>query len=846
MKKNIIAITIGLLLTSPQVFSGLLFIDPSEEESTTTSIEKQLHANDDFAALVIGTQKSTTGNVLDNDQNTENAILIVKSSLIGKYGVLALLPSGAYTYTLFQDGTKINQLTLEKQVKDIFTYVATNTNNEQSTATLTIEIISKISSKPTAINDTASLVIGVQTIAAGNLINNDFNTTGVIIKGSLIGQYGALALETDGRYSYTIFESGIGIESLKTNQHVKEIFNYTAFNAINQQSSAQLIIEIISKKTVKNTPSSITIARNDSVTVRANSIKTATGNVTQNDSSRVSETQGNQAKSVQLNSPTSSQYGFLDLKVDGVFTYTLYDNAPSVSALKFGDIALDAFNYTYFDEFGQSATATLNVSIIGNPVDALGNTLYNGKIQREFLDTFTIIDKGETAIPTVTNKVTNRTNENNAKSFQLKSAAATKNGYINFKSDGNFLYTLYRNAPSVLALRVGDTLSDSFSYTYIDPLGREIPAKMTISILGNPLDAAGNTIFTHPNQGSLFDNVDVEFNDRSAQATPLTSSKNVRGHLHHTGDKDWYSLSSQGDEVITLEMCPRGSSCFGQKNWVLYVFDSQKLTKAMEEKTYIFERKVDETGSRNDLAGNPIISGLSSAGESNHMYLAYHKGYFNGALIGIVDPCFDKTNAVHIGVDATPRNYVFAVSSALKGTGDGCGSGTVILERKGASVIGTDAATPPQPKKYETTEKYISIFPASDDQYTINIKGTGQSALLSPKAVVSSATFDSANGQLIIPKINIFNDLYEAKLTLDQASASGDALSFLLTKLTPLPANQDVSTYHATYDSNNKQVIIPRVTNKSDGKAYSVILQYFSAANGKPDLLKVVSMIVIE
>jgi hypothetical protein len=40
------------------------------------------------------------------------------------------------------------------------------------------------------------------------------------------------------------------------------------------------------------------------------------------------------------------------------------------------------------------------------------------------------------------------------------------------------------------------------------------------------------------------------------------------------------------------------------------------------------------------------------------MYLAYDQGFFEGALIGIVDPCFDTLNTVDIGVPSGPRNYL--------------------------------------------------------------------------------------------------------------------------------------------------------------------------------------------
>ncbi|MCK4492750.1 MAG: VCBS domain-containing protein, partial [Methylococcales bacterium] len=811
---------------------------------------KPPQANKDFSSLVIGVQISTTGNLLTNDQNSTS--VVIQGSLIGKYGALSLGESGTYIYTVFERGKEIESLVIDQQVTDVFKYSAINDLGQASDSTLTIQIISKKIPAPQANEDFSSLVIGVQKLITGNVLINDQNAKKIIIKGSLIGKYGALSLGDSGEYTYTIFERGKEVENLAIDKQVTDVFKYSAINDLGQASDSTLTIQIISKQ-APTQPSTI-IARDDSIVIRAantpTAITTVVGNVINNDSSNVNESQQKiQSKSVQLTSPAASEYGFLILAVDGQFTYALYDNAKSVSALKFGSMATDRFNYTYFDEFGQSATATLSVSIIGNPVDAAGNTVYEpSKTNQVFFDAFTIRDTGDKQVPVITGKVTNRTNENNKQSMQLKSVPTTKNGFIVFKTDGSFTYTLYRNAPSVLALKVGENLTDSFSYTYLDKIGKQTTAKLNISILGNPLDAAGNTIYTYPDQGSLFDNVDIEFNDRSAQATPLNSSKRIRGHLHRPGDKDWYSLTSRGDEVITLEMCPRGSSCFGQKNWVLYVFDSNLITKAMEMKETFFKRFLKETGTTEDSQGNELIEDIS--GVSNHMYLAYQEGYYNDALIGIVDPCFDKTNAVHIGVDKIPRNYFFAVSSTLNGSKDledSCGQGRVVLK----TPDGEEKTVTGKDKDGEDTlfkivnERISSRF--SDDQYIIKVTGTGLNPLLSEKALVGSAAFDPESGTLIIPKINIFNDLYEAKLSLVASTSSDEkALNFGLNKLSPLPESDGVSSYHATYDSNNKQVIIPRVTNKSDGKAYSIILQYLPAANGKPAVLKVISIILIK
>ncbi|MDF1583449.1 MAG: hypothetical protein P1P78_09075 [Methyloprofundus sp.] len=248
-------------------------------------------------------------------------------------------------------------------------------------------------------------------------------------------------------------------------------------------------------------------------------------------------------------------------------------------------------------------------------------------------------------------------------------------------------------------MKAGEVVVDRFDYRYWNDAGDNVTSALNINIIGNPVDGNGNTVFEQ-SEDAPFDNVDIEFNDRSWQATPLNSALNIKGQLHHPGDKDWFRIPSVGNESLVLEVCPQGSSCFGQKSWVLYVFDSALLTKNMEESKYTFERWLDETGSTTDLLGDDLKGKFPTPKTSNHMYLAYSKGFFDGALINIVDPCFGTLNSVEVGLPENPRDangnpvldadgnpvksrdYLIAISSPLEGdTGAGdCGVGSVVLE----------------------------------------------------------------------------------------------------------------------------------------------------------------------
>lgn len=445
-------------------------------------------------------------------------------------------------------------------------------------------------------------------------------------------------------------------------------------------------------------------------------------------------------------------------------------------------------------------------------------------------------------------------NDLNGSVFSIDGSWRGQYGMItSFDSSGEYTYELFASTDATSLPDSGVGI-DSFTYTIANERGQTDSARLIIDVTLDP-------IFSQQSDDELYDNVDVEFNNRSAQAVSLISGRNIKGHLYNSSDKDWYSIGSAGNEIITIEVCPKGTSCFDKKSWVLYVFDSKELAKhdyideadgskgnSMEEHNFQYSRWIDETGTNRDLSGQEVISG--SAGSSNHMYLNYRTGAFEGALIGIVDPCFDKLNTVDIGVGDGARDYLIAISSPLLGDGNSgtdeseCGAGSVVLEDEGRSAVGLDAEG--KTKTYSTTEQGAIVFPNSDDQYTIKVTGTGLNPLQSETALERAAIYDTE--QLLIPSVRIGKTAYQATLDKqDQGARSAESpLKFVLADIEALSVDQVVDAYRATYNPENQQVLIPRVTDTETGIGYSVILQYHAASEGSNAWFDLVSATEIQ
>ncbi|MDO9140462.1 MAG: VCBS domain-containing protein [Methylobacter sp.] len=825
-------------------------------------------AVDDYASVVVGITPTASGNLASNDRNGN--IVTINGSSAGHYGVLELIGNtGIYTYTLYDNDTNSN-LATGQTYQDIFTYTYINNLGQSATARLIVNV-TRNQQPPIATPDFASVIVGVTPGAAGNLSTNDRNGSIITLDATTpgAGKYGFLALSgTGGQYIYTLYNQLPDVD-LTDGKTVNDIFTYIYANDLGQSVKSTLTV------TISSGPRQSPVAVDDFASVVVDVRPTASGNLGDND---------RYGSIITLIGSPSGKYGFLQLNgTSGAYVYIL--NANIVDAdLAAGRTVTDVFTYDYANEFGQkSAPAKLTVNITSNQLNT-----------EAVADSVTLVPNTVRNIVSIAGNVS--TNDRNGGSVSLAPAPIPENpknprnlpsgefGTLVLNADGSFVYTLNVGATNVIALTAGQVVYDTFTYVTTNQFGQSASANLTVTIIGNPVDSNGNTIFEPPVDEPL-DNVDIEFNNRSIDATPLNSGRNIKGSLYDSEDKDWFvldTISTDQDQVIKLDLCPVGSSCYGKKSWVVYVFDGDRLTAAnldpldplapnpltMESQSYTFRRWVDETGNSTDVLGNDILGTGNTVGTSNHMYLAYQQGFFqnrtnpddDGALIGVIDPCFDNLSTLDIGVGKSlnpdspkPSRYYIAVSSTLMGSDNGvpagqCGVGTVVLRRPAFSAAGLDAEG--KAKSYTTTEEYISAFPFSDDQYTINITGVAINPLDSTTAG-RSATFNSTTGVLNIPRVRIAETLYSADLTLQPQStgrsANTDAnLKFALTGIEGLAPEQIVDAFRATYNRINQQLMIPRVTDTVTGNSYSVVMQYHQETDGNPVWLEVIDYVLIQ
>ena len=395
-----------------------------------------------------------------------------------------------------------------------------------------------------------------------------------------------------------------------------------------------------------------------------------------------------------------------------------------------------------------------------------------------------------------------------ALSLSFQDSLVGNYGFLDISSGGDFRYVIKNDLPQVQALDFNDVAEETFHYQIKDSNGIKTDAILTIFILGNP--------------SVSFDNVEIEFNNISAQATSVHAGsatqmgQNMRGQLTTPDDRDWFIFNSLGNEIINLELCPEGSQCVDEKAWVMYVFDADLLAqKGGEFETFPIRRYLEAT--------NETLSTT----QADHMYLLLNKGIFEESLIGVIDPCFGDRRTIDIGVGSASKNYLVSIGSPLlreDPEGGDCGSGDVIRE---------EIITLPGGDKI--IQEYLTAFPFSDDQYSFRVTRTGAD----PFAVIApnSTTFDAIGRNIKVPKMRVNNELFS--ITLEEltvtSSNTPDTFGIQSTELLNEPLLAD--PYLPTYNSANQIIKIPQVVLPESGDIYSVEMQYLPG-DGTLKLLK--------
>ncbi|MFO0181140.1 MAG: VCBS domain-containing protein, partial [bacterium] len=384
------------------------------------------------------TGSNGTGNVLTNDTDVDSnangetkavtgivagispsAVANVGSTVTGTYGSIVLNSDGSYTYVVDNTNTAVQALRLNSQtLDDVFTYTVTDTGGLTSTTQLTVTVRGR-NDNPVGVNDTATAVEAggyanatTGTTPTGNVLANDTDvdsaangetkTVNGVVAGasasasgsvgtSVTGTYGSINITSDGGYTYTVDNSNVTVQALRTSgQSLSEVFTYSVVDAGGLSSLATITITVTGQNDAPVSSNDTNTAVEAGGVSNGTSGTNPTGNVLTNDSDVDSNANG-ETKSVigvvaggsasasgSVGSSVTGTYGSISIAADGSYTYNVDNANAAVQALRLSSQTLtDTFTYTMTDTAGLTSTSTVTITIQGsndNPVAIVDNS----------------------------------------------------------------------------------------------------------------------------------------------------------------------------------------------------------------------------------------------------------------------------------------------------------------------------------------------------------------------------------------------------------------------------------------------------------------------------------------
>ncbi|MCX7231759.1 MAG: DUF4347 domain-containing protein [Burkholderiales bacterium] len=198
-----------------------------------------------------------------------------------------------------------------------------------------------------------------------------------------------------------------------------------------------------------------------------------------------------------VGAPIVTPLGILTLQADGAYTYR-----PSID-LPAGRSVQDRFTYTIADPSGATSTATITITITGvddapvavpdaNRVRAGGVGTTSGNVVADGAPSDGP-DRDADAGDVLSVRGVVAGSATGAIAAGVGAPVAGAHGTVVIGPDGRYTYRLDQADAAVRALRPGQTLIDTFSYTISDASGATATTTLTITIEGNELPTASSS-----------------------------------------------------------------------------------------------------------------------------------------------------------------------------------------------------------------------------------------------------------------------------------------------------------------------------------------------------------------
>ncbi|MGD8121251.1 VCBS domain-containing protein [Vibrio sp. TRT 2004] len=423
------------------------------------------------------------GKLTVNDVDAGEALFQVPSDLSGNYGEFTFDEQGNWTYVL--DNTKADSLTENQQVQETLTVTSAD-----GTATHTITV------NVTGSNDfaTVSSDRGVvkedragKSTAEGDLVIADVDAGEQKVNAyQKETDYGTFSVDENGHWEFVINNNSEAVQALAKGDKERLEFEVISVDGTGKGTVTVIVrgtndgpvaendIRAVNEDAELSVLSSQGVLKNDfdvdGDQLKVTAIRTGT------EESLDGTTNG------EVGSALDGVYGTLTLNTDGSYTYV----ANHADGLKLGQVVSDTFTYTVSDGQGGTDTATLTITVTGtndtpiarNDSNAIGeNTTLNVTELNGLLKNDSDIDGDKLEVIGIRTGAESATN---SESGIVGSELAGSFGTLTVNADGSYKYV----ADNAESLKVGETVSETFTYTISDGQGGTDTATLTITVTG--------------------------------------------------------------------------------------------------------------------------------------------------------------------------------------------------------------------------------------------------------------------------------------------------------------------------------------------------------------------------
>ncbi|QYF93780.1 VCBS domain-containing protein [Massilia sp. PAMC28688] len=439
-------------------------------DGTTSTVTINILGTNDAAVITAGTGSASETNaalviagqmaITDVDSPTT----FVQTTRVGQYGSLVMQINGSWTFTA---SSAHDAFEAGKTYTDVFTV----TSADGTTSTVTINILGT--------NDAAVITAGTgsasETNAAlvitGQMAITDVDSPTTFVQTTRVGQYGSLAMQTNGSWTFTASSAHDAFEAGKT---YTDVFTVTSSDGTTSTVTINILgtndAAVLGKATVTLTETNAVLTTNGTLSItdvdspqtyQAGTVTGTYGDLTVNSAGAWNYT----SKSAYNNLAVGQTY-------TETFTVRSHDNTPTTVTINIvgsndAPVAADDANSVTED----AASTTLSVS------DANGLILSTGLSAGRDTD----VD-GDTL--TITG-VRTGTEAGTGTAGAVGSALSGEYGSLTLTAGGGYTYVLRNSSAAVQNLMAGETGLDVFTYTVSDGKGGFDTATLTISVKGS-------------------------------------------------------------------------------------------------------------------------------------------------------------------------------------------------------------------------------------------------------------------------------------------------------------------------------------------------------------------------